>query len=191
MIDCRVGIFPSWGLSQRLQRAIGPYRARELSLTATPLDAHTAEKWGLVNRVVPPTELLPTARDIAQAILRNHDQLVLKYKAVINDGFKLPLAHALKLEQVPALDYYSLIYLSKPVCSCLYVNTFYCFVLTDFWCRNAGMNITPTWSRRSLLPCKNSFRDDPPNLSLSCSLVRELTRFFLNCSRSTKLVVGQ
>lgn len=107
MIDCRVGIFPSWGLSQRLQRAIGPYRARELSLTATPLDAHTAEKWGLVNRVVPPTELLPTARDIAQAILRNHDQLVLKYKAVINDGFKLPLAHALKLEQERGHEYYA------------------------------------------------------------------------------------
>lgn len=116
MIDCRFGIFPSWGLSQRLQRAIGPYRARELSFTATPLDAHTAEKWGLVNRVVPPKELLRTARDIAQAILRNHDQLVLKYKAVINDGFKLPLGQALKLEQVPAHEYNSHSHIKEDAC---------------------------------------------------------------------------
>jgi enoyl-CoA hydratase/carnithine racemase len=97
---CRFGIFPSWGLSQRLQRAIGPYRAREVSLTAAPLDAQTAEKWGLVSRVVPPSELLGTARGIAEAILKNQEGLVLKYKAVINDGFKLPLGEALKLEQV-------------------------------------------------------------------------------------------
>lgn len=83
-----------------MQRAIGPYRAREVSLTAAPLDAQTAEKWGLVNRVVPPSELLGAARGIAEAILKNQNGLVLKYKAVINDGFKLPLGEALKLEQV-------------------------------------------------------------------------------------------
>jgi len=103
----KFGIFPSWGLSQRLQRAIGPYRAREVSLTAAPLDAQTAEKWGLVSRVVPRSELLGTARGIAEAILKNQEGLVLKYKAVINDGFKLPLGEALKLEQERGHEYYA------------------------------------------------------------------------------------
>lgn len=96
----RFGIFPSWGLSQRLQRTVGPYRAREVSLTATPVEAHTAERWGLVNRVVAPSELMRTAITIAEAILKNNEGLVVKYKTVINDGFKLPLGEALKLEQV-------------------------------------------------------------------------------------------
>src|SRR5262249_22598137 len=48
----RVGIAPGWGLSQRLSRLIGPYRAKQLSLTGNFLDARTAEAWGLVNMVV-------------------------------------------------------------------------------------------------------------------------------------------
>ena len=49
----RVGIMPGWGLSQKLSRLIGIYRAKELSLTGNFLDAKTACDWGLVNRVVP------------------------------------------------------------------------------------------------------------------------------------------
>ncbi|KAL5700315.1 hypothetical protein ACHQM5_025773 [Ranunculus cassubicifolius] len=48
----RFGIFPSWGLSQKLSRMIGANKAREVSLTAMPLTAEMAEKWGLVNYVV-------------------------------------------------------------------------------------------------------------------------------------------
>src|SRR6476469_11262715 len=47
----RVGITPGWGLSQKLSRAIGPYRAKELSLSGNFLDAQTACDWGLANRV--------------------------------------------------------------------------------------------------------------------------------------------
>ena len=83
-----------------MSRAIGPYRARELSLTAAPLDAQTAERWGLVSQVVNHAELLSTARGIADAIIKNNETLVLKYKAVINDGFKLTLDEGLKLERV-------------------------------------------------------------------------------------------
>ncbi len=50
----RVGITPGWGLSQKLSRAIGPYRAKELSLTGNFLSAQQAYDWGLVNRVVEP-----------------------------------------------------------------------------------------------------------------------------------------
>lgn len=103
----KFGIFPSWGLSQKLSRVIGPYRARQVSLTAEPVDAQTAEKWGLVTRVVNPTELLDTAKAIAKAILKNQERMTLKYKAIINDGFRLPFGEALKLEKERAYEYYA------------------------------------------------------------------------------------
>ncbi|KAG5632518.1 hypothetical protein H5410_004235 [Solanum commersonii] len=96
----RFGIFPSWGLSQKLSRIIGPNRAREVSLTATPINAEQAESWGLVNYVVDRSELLNKARQIAEAIIKNNQDLVLRYKAVINDGFKHDLTRALALEKV-------------------------------------------------------------------------------------------
>ncbi|KAK2990225.1 hypothetical protein RJ640_014677 [Escallonia rubra] len=103
----RFGIFPSWGLSQKLSRIIGPNRAREVSLTAMPVTAEQAERWGLVNHVVEATELLKKAQEVAEAIIKNNQDLVLRYKAVINDGFKLDLHHALLLEKERAHDYYN------------------------------------------------------------------------------------
>lgn len=102
----RFGIFPSWGLSQKLSRIIGPNRAREVSLTAMPLTAETAERWGLVNHVVEGSELLKKTREVAEAIIRNNQDLVLRYKSAINDGLKLDLGHALALEKERAHNYY-------------------------------------------------------------------------------------
>lgn len=102
----KFGIFPSWGLSQKLPRIIGVNRAKEVSLTAMPLNAQVAEKWGLVSRLVPPAELMKTAESIAKSIAGNHENMVLKYKAVINDGMKLALGDALELEKKLAHSYY-------------------------------------------------------------------------------------
>jgi enoyl-CoA hydratase/carnithine racemase len=44
--------------------------------------------------------VLKKAREVAEAIIKNNQDMVLKYKAVINDGLKLDLAHALSLEKV-------------------------------------------------------------------------------------------
>ncbi|KAL5680168.1 hypothetical protein ACJX0J_006553, partial [Zea mays] len=93
------GIFPSWGLSQKLSRIIGPNRAREVSLTCMPVTAEMAERWGLVNHVVDDNEVLSKAIEVAEAIVRNNRNLVVLYKSVINDGFKLDLEHAQALEK--------------------------------------------------------------------------------------------
>ncbi|KAK9992085.1 hypothetical protein SO802_027070 [Lithocarpus litseifolius] len=103
----RFGIFPSWGLSQKLSRIIGPNKAREVSLTATPLTAEVAERLGFVNYVVEEGELLKKAREIGEGILKNNQDLVLRYKSVINDGLKLDLGHACALEKERAHDYYN------------------------------------------------------------------------------------
>lgn len=97
---CRFGIFPSWGLSQKLSRIIGVNKAREISLTATPLTAEIAERLGFVNHVVEEDQLLKKARKIAETIVRNNQDMVLRYKSIINDGIKLDLGNALALEKV-------------------------------------------------------------------------------------------
>ena len=58
----RIGVAPGWGLSQKLSRAIGIYRAREVSLTGNWVSAEQAAAWGFVNRVVPAEQLLDEAR---------------------------------------------------------------------------------------------------------------------------------
>lgn len=103
----RFGIFPSWGLSQKLSRIIGVNRAREASLGAIPITAEQGERWGLVNHVVEASDLLKKAQEVAEAIVKNNQDLVLLYKAVINDGIKLDLRHALLLEKERAYDYYN------------------------------------------------------------------------------------
>ncbi|KAF5737066.1 enoyl-CoA hydratase mitochondrial-like [Tripterygium wilfordii] len=103
----RFGIFPSWGLSQKLSRMIGANKAREASLAAVPITSEQAERWGLVNHVVEEGELFKKAREVAEAIIKNNQDLVLRYKSVINDGLKLDLGSALALEKKRAHDYYN------------------------------------------------------------------------------------
>jgi enoyl-CoA hydratase len=94
----RVGLMPVWGLSQKLPRLIGAGRAKELSLTGNYLEAATAERWGLVNRVLSPEDLLPAARKLAHEMASVEGGLLKRMKAVIDDGLALPLPEALKME---------------------------------------------------------------------------------------------
>jgi enoyl-CoA hydratase len=67
----RMGVVPGWGLSQRLAKFIGPSRAKELSFTGNYLDAEKAERWGLINQIIEPEQLMThcsaLASDICQA----------------------------------------------------------------------------------------------------------------------------
>lgn len=94
----RVGVTPGWGLSQALSQRIGTSRAKELSLSGNFLDAETAADWGLVNRVYAPANLLPAARKLAQDIASCDEDMVRRYKALIDDGYDLPYGEAKTLE---------------------------------------------------------------------------------------------
>lgn len=100
----RVGILPGWGLSQKLSRAIGIYRAKEISLTGNFVSAEQAEAWGLVNRVVEPDDLLPTCRALAQDMLSCDPAVLVAYKRVIDDGHALTFGEGLALEGRRARD---------------------------------------------------------------------------------------
>ncbi len=94
----RVGIMPGWGLSQRLSRTIGVYRAKELSLSGNFLDARTAYDWGLVNRVVEPEDLMPTAMKLAEDMASIPVETLSLYKKIIDEGYDLPLGEGMALE---------------------------------------------------------------------------------------------
>jgi enoyl-CoA hydratase len=95
----RVGIMPGWGLSQRLSRTIGLYRAKELSLSGNFLSAQTAYEWGLVNRVVEPGDLMPAAMKLAADMATIPAETLRLYKGIIDEGYYLPLGEGLALEQ--------------------------------------------------------------------------------------------
>lgn len=101
----RVGVMPGWGLSQKLARTIGIYRAKELSLTGNYLSAERAYEWGLVNRVVPPDELLPTCRTLARDMLSGVPEVMHGIKQVIDQGYAATLADGLALESRTAREH--------------------------------------------------------------------------------------
>lgn len=64
----RIGLFCSTPMVA-LSRAVGRKRAMEMLLSGVPIDAHTAAEWGLVNRVVPDSELADSTRKLAGQIV--------------------------------------------------------------------------------------------------------------------------
>ncbi len=95
----RVGILPGWGLSQKLSRVLGIYRAKELSLTGNFLSAAQAYEWGMVNRVVEPDDLIATCRKLADDMLSLIPDCLVTYKKLIDDGFAEDFGTALKTER--------------------------------------------------------------------------------------------
>lgn len=95
----RVGIMPGWGLSQKLSRTLGIWRAKEISFTGNFLSAQQADAWGLVNRVVPAAELLPQARRMALDMLEADPAMLRGMKRLIDEGFALPMGQARQHER--------------------------------------------------------------------------------------------
>ena len=93
-----MGILPGWGLSQKLSRAIGIYRAKELSLSGNYLSAEQAAEWGLVNRVVEPAELLPACRALAVDMQSCVPEVMRAYKRLIDDGYAATFGDGLRIE---------------------------------------------------------------------------------------------
>lgn len=100
----RVGILPGWGLSQKLPRLIGLSRAKEISFTGAPVFARQAYEWGLVNHVLPADELLPRAIKMAEDMCACVPQVLAAYKPLIEEGYSLPYAEALKWEEAKAIE---------------------------------------------------------------------------------------
>lgn len=84
MPEVTIGTVPGWGGTQRLPALIGPARAKQMILTGSRVDAHTAERWGLVNDVVPREALMDAAYALAQEIAQNAPLSVQMAKQLID-----------------------------------------------------------------------------------------------------------
>jgi enoyl-CoA hydratase/carnithine racemase len=72
----------------------------EMLLTGESVDAETAARWGLVNKVVPQAELMATAQDYAKRIAANAPLAVQAAKELALRSRDMDLASGLRMEQV-------------------------------------------------------------------------------------------
>ncbi len=90
-----IGIIPGGGATQRLPRLIGRSRAMEVILGGRDFSAELAERYGYINRALPPEELAPFVEDLAYRIVSfPAESLALAKKSVLN-AEKLPLIEGL------------------------------------------------------------------------------------------------
>ena len=93
----KLGIIPGDGGAWLLTKAIGPARAAEMALTGDRVDAETALRWGLVNEVVEPEELLPAARSLADRVAANPPHAVRMAKRLLREAQHQSLDSLLEL----------------------------------------------------------------------------------------------
>lgn len=96
--EINLGIIPGFGGSQRLPRLVGPGWAAEMLFTGEPVDAATAERIGLVNRVVPHERLLEEAKALAAKILAKSPVAIAWAKACLRAAMEMPLSQGLSYE---------------------------------------------------------------------------------------------
>ncbi len=94
----KLGVATGAGASVRLPRQISWCHGMEVLLTGDPITAQDAYRMGLVNRVVPIKELMPTAEGIARRICENGPLAVRAIKEAALRSLNLPLDQALALE---------------------------------------------------------------------------------------------
>jgi len=96
--EVKRGIIAANGGTQRLPQQLPYAIAMELLLTGDAIDAATAARWGLVNRVVPADQVMPTALELARRIAANAPLAVQAAKELALRGGDVPLAFGLRLE---------------------------------------------------------------------------------------------
>jgi enoyl-CoA hydratase len=92
--EINLGIIPGYAGTQRLTRLVGRGRALEMLLTGDPIGAHEAHRIGLVNRVVPPGELLKEARALAATLASKAPVAVRYIIDAVNKGLQMPFGEA-------------------------------------------------------------------------------------------------
>jgi enoyl-CoA hydratase len=107
--EVTLGLIPGFGGTQRLPRLIGKGRAMEMILTGSPIDAETAERYGLVNRAVPQEKLLETCEKAAKTIAKRGPLAVKYCLEAVDSGLNMSLDDGLTLEA----DLFGLVFASE------------------------------------------------------------------------------
>jgi enoyl-CoA hydratase len=96
--EINLGLIPGYAGSQRLPRLVGRGRALELLLAGDPITADEALRIGLVNRVVPATELMNEARALAEKLAAKPAVAVRYILEAVHGGLEMPFADAIDYE---------------------------------------------------------------------------------------------
>lgn len=96
--EVKLGIIPGYGGTQRLPRLVGKGMAMQLLLTGEMISAQEAHRIGLVNEVVPATQLISRAEAIAQAIIKNAPLAIQYCLEAVNHGMEMSQSEGLYLE---------------------------------------------------------------------------------------------
>jgi E-phenylitaconyl-CoA hydratase len=99
LAEVKRGIVAGNGGTQRCIAQLPYAIAMELLLTGDSIDAATAERWGLVNRVVPPEQLMQESMRVAQRIAANGPLAVQATKELAVNAPEMGLAAGLRMEQ--------------------------------------------------------------------------------------------
>ncbi|MBW1708513.1 MAG: enoyl-CoA hydratase/isomerase family protein [Deltaproteobacteria bacterium] len=97
--EVNIGFMPGAGATQRLPRFIPRAVAAEILLTGNRIDAQEALRIGLVSRVVPRDQLMPTAMEIANTICERGPLGVRATKEAMVRGYDMALEDGLVLER--------------------------------------------------------------------------------------------
>ena len=93
------GLIPGDGGTQRLPRMLPWCKAAEILIMGRPIDAQEAYRIGLVNKVVPLEQLMPTAKEWAQVICQSAPLAVRAAKEAMIRGYSMTLEDGLRLEE--------------------------------------------------------------------------------------------
>ena len=93
------GEIPCFGGTQRLTRAVGKARAKEMIFTGAAIEADKALEIGLVNRLYDDAELLPSAGELLKGICRQGTLAIRMAKEIVDAGQGLDLKTACLMER--------------------------------------------------------------------------------------------
>lgn len=94
----RVALIPDSGATWLLQRLVGASKAAEMALTAEPISAADAERFGLVSRVVPAADLAAEAHALAGRLASLAPRALAFTKRALADAAESTFEEALELE---------------------------------------------------------------------------------------------
>ena len=97
--EVNLGIIPGSGGTQRLTHLVGKHRAMEMVLTGDIINAADAERFGLVNRVVPVELLVEEAKNIARKIAAKPALAIKEAKEAVLKAANTPLDEGLEYER--------------------------------------------------------------------------------------------
>lgn len=97
--EIKLGIMPGAGGTQRLARALGPYRAMEMILTGESISGRQAFESGLANRVVPDERCVQEALSLANVIASQPPIAVRMAREAVRQGLENTMREGLEIER--------------------------------------------------------------------------------------------